>query len=673
MNFVYEFPHEITVDEHIEIPMKDGVKLSARIWRPKSSNTNPVPAILEYIPYRKRDGTRSRDALNHPYFAGHGYISVRVDIRGSGESEGVLTDEYTKQEQDDAIEIIEWLQHQPWCNGKVGMFGISWGGFNGLQVAARQPPGLDAIIAVCATDDRYLDDVHYMGGCLLGDNLSWASTMFAFNSLPPDPHIVGDKWRKMWFERLENSSIWVYNWLRHQRRDNYWKQGSVCEDYSKITCPVMAVSGWADGYSNAVFRLMSGLSVPRIALIGPWSHKYPHLGVPGPAIGFLQYAVQWWDYWLKGKQNSIMNGPMLYAWMQDSIPPYTSYEHRPGRWVSEERWPSPKIYEKTYTLSDNGLLPEKHPAAEGALSFESLLSVGLFAGKWCSYSAGPDLPYDQREEDGSALTFDSGPLRSNMEIFGSPVVELEFASSRPVAMIAIRLSDISLDGKATRVTYSVFNLNHLNGHEHPVMLKPGKRYRVRIPLNEVAQVFPKGHRFRLSFSNSYWPLAWPPPEPVTLTIFTGASKLIMPIRKPRPDEDQLITFPEPESAVPLREEQLTSAYSNWRVVRDLATEETALEVIHDQGIKHIDEVDLKIKTKSWERYSAFGNDYDSVRGETYWERGLYRENWSVMTQTQTLLTSNKGNFFIHADLDAYEGERRVFCRSWELEMPRDHI
>jgi hypothetical protein len=312
---------------------------------PEKAETNPVPAILEYIPYRKRDATRLRDETMHPYFTGHGYACIRVDLRGSGDSEGILHDEYLQQELDDGVAILEWLEQQPWCNGKVGIIGISWGGFNGLQIAAMQPPQLKAVVSVCSTDDRYADDVHYMGGCLLGDNLSWASTMFAYNSLPPDPEIVGDSWRDMWLERLKNNNLWLETWLRHQHRDDYWRHGSICEDFSRAQTPVMAVSGWADGYSNAVFRLLQNLPGPRLGIIGPWSHRYPHLGVPGPAIGFLQECLRWWDKWLKDEETGIMDEPILRAWMLESMPPSTSYRQRYGNlrnivwWMKTETFP----------------------------------------------------------------------------------------------------------------------------------------------------------------------------------------------------------------------------------------------------------------------------------------------------------------------------------------------
>ncbi|MGH3367698.1 MAG: CocE/NonD family hydrolase, partial [Nocardioidaceae bacterium] len=448
MQTVTSLPYAVREERHVWIPMPDGTRLAARIWRPESSDQEPVPAILEMIPYRKQDLTAYRDSIHHPYMAGHGYACVRVDLRGSGDSEGVLTDEYLEQELADAEEVLAWLSSQPWCSGRTGMMGISWGGFNALQVAARRPPGLGAIVTVCSTDDRYADDVHYMGGCLLSDNLSWASTMFAYTSCPPDPSLVGDAWRSMWMERLSESGLWLEEWLNHQRRDKYWQHGSICEDYSDVECPVLAVSGWADGYSNAVFRMLARLSSPRMGLIGPWSHKYPHLGQPGPAIGFLQEMVRWWDHWLKDASNDVMSEPMLRVWMQDSVPPLTAYAERPGRWVGEPDWPSPHVSTSHHLLGSHRIaLPDESVAPE-VLTIESPLTVGQFAGKWCSYNAPPDLPYDQREEDGGSLVFDSEPMTSRYEILGAPVVSLDFSSNRPDAMVAVRLSDVAPDGRA---------------------------------------------------------------------------------------------------------------------------------------------------------------------------------------------------------------------------------
>ena len=674
MKYVDKFPNDVKAIENTWIPMPDGVRLAARIWMPEDAEQFPVPALLEFIPYRKRDDERLKAESIHAYFAGHGYVSLRVDLRGSGDSEGVLEDEYLKQEQDDGLAILEWLAEQPWCNGRVGIFGISWGGFNALQIAARKPPELGAIITVCSTDDRYRDDIHHMGGCLLGDNLSWASTMFDYNALPPDPEIVGERWREMWFERLRGSGLWLAKWLKHQRRDAYWRHGSICEDYSDVEVPVYAVSGWADGYSNAVFRLIKHLKGPRKGLIGPWSHKYPHLGEPGPAIGFLQESVRWWDRWLKNVPNGIEEEPRLRVWMQDSVPPTTQYSHRPGRWVAEEQWPPSDLEPGEYGLSDSGRLVEGGVEPDDTVRIlRSPLSVGLYAGKWCSYAAGPDLAYDQREEDGGALVFETLPLEEKVEILGRPHLELEFSVDRPVAMVAIRLSDVSPDGRATRVTYGILNLTHRDSSEHPEPLEPGKRYRVKIRMNDIGQAFPVGHRIRLSLSTSYWPLAWPPPEPVEMRVHPTRSTLRLPVRQPRASDSELAPFPPPEAARPGPSEMIEPIHHTWLVKRDLATDMSTLEVINDHGCLRLEDIDLVIKTRAAEYYSSRGADFESPRGEAMWKRMLKRGDWEIHTKTRTVLTCTRDHFRLTAELDVREGDTRVFSDDWDILIPRDLV
>lgn len=678
MKTIEDFPYPVRAIENVFIPMRDGAQLAARIWMAEGAEHLPVPAILEYIPYRKRDNSRGRDQLNHPYMAGHGYVSVRVDMRGSGDSDGVMTDEYRPQEHEDAEDVIAWLANQPWCDGKVGMMGISWGGFNSLQMAARQPPALKAIISASATDDLYVDNMHYMGGCLLADNLSEATVMFAFNSLPPDPEIVGDKWREMWHERLSGSGLWLETWLEHQTRGDYWKPASVCEDYSQVKIPVMAVGGWADGYTNAIFRLMENLDVPRQGLIGPWGHKYPHLGVPGPAIGFLQEAVRWWDHWLKDKDTGLMEEPMVRAWMQDSVSPEPSYQDRPGHWVAEPSWPSPNIETQRWQLGRYGLFPEGAPVEPGGgVDLLSPLSVGMFAGKWASYAALPDLPSDQREEDGGSLVYETEPLEGDLEVFGRPVAAFEVASDKPVAQLVARLSDVAPNGEATRVTYGLLNLTHRDGSEQPQPLEPGERYRIEIPLNGLAQSFPAGHRLRLSVSTSYWPLVWPAPEPATVTIFSGGT-LDLPVRKPRADDGELRPFAEPEAAPELATTLLNPGNHHWRTIRDLETGTSTVEIINDQGRFRIDETGTDIRRVSNEWYSSRGNDVNSVRGETQTVRRYERGDWRVEVQTRTVLTSTPTDFVVNAQLDAYEldednGNPRVYSQNWQRSIPRELV
>ncbi|KPP98892.1 CocE/NonD family hydrolase [Marinobacter sp. HL-58] len=669
-----QLPVRVRCIENIWIPMADGASLAARLWLPEDAEQRPVPALIEYIPYRKRDLTRARDEINQPYLAGHGYACLRIDLRGSGDSDGVLRDQYLEQELSDGETCVAWAAAQPWCNGKVGMSGISWGGFNALQIAARRPPALKAIIAACATDDLYADNMHYMGGCLLADNLSEATTMFGHTSCPPDPEIVGDRWRQMWLDRLAESGLWLDIWLRHQHRDSFWTRASVCEDYAAINCPVMAVSGWADGYTNAVFRLLEHLKVPRQGLIGPWGHKFPHQGIPGPAIGFLQEVVRWFDHWLKDIDNGIEDEPMLRAWMQDSIPPSTRYQHRPGRWVAEQSWPSTRVKQLPLTMTRYHLLfpGEKRGNAQATTDcIQSPLTLGLFAGKWCSYPAAPDLPHDQRQEDGGALLYTSAPLAEPLEILGAAEVELSISVNRPVAQVCVRLEDVLPDGKATRVTYGLLNLTHRHGSESPKPVQPGKRYLVRVPMNHVAQSFARGHRIRLAISSSYWPLAWPSPEPVELSLAPLESRLLLPCRTPAAEDSTLRPLGPPEGAPPLQHTLIEPEHHNWLVHRNLELDSSELEVIRDSGTWLIDDIGLTVSARVDEWYRSRDDEFASVSGETRTFREFHRGDWRVTIRTRTRVTSSATDFYIVAEIDAWEGDKRIFCHNWDRKIPRD--
>jgi len=652
------------------ITMSDGCKLAAKIWLPENVNDQPVPAILEYIPYRKRDFKAVRDSMIHRYFAQRGYASVRVDMRGSGDSEGVLKDEYLPQELQDGLETLEWIASRPWCTGNIGMMGISWGGFNALQIASIGSPYLKAIITVSSSDDRYKDDVHYMGGCMLTDNLSWASTMFSYNSLPPDPDIVGEKWKDMWLERLEGSGLWLKKWLQHQRKDEYWKHASIAEDEAPISCPVFAVSGWTDGYSNTVFRLMENLQVPRKALIGSWGHKYPNLCGGDQGIDFLNEAVIWWDRWLKGIDNSFADEPMLRLWMQDSVSPLIPKS--PGRWIAENSWPSKNVEQETFLLSPGRIHLKRTNIKNEITSIRSPLSVGLFAGKWYSYSELTDLPHDQNEEDGGALVFDTPVLEEDIEILGCPEVELELKSDKPISMIALRLNDLCREGTSTRITYGLLNLTHIDGDEDPEALEIDNCYRVKIKMNYVAQNFPAGNKIRLAISTSYWPFAWPSPEPASLTIKSGG-RLILPVRQKSELDENLRSIGEAVSAEPIKTTLLAPAKREWTVQHNLATNEVKQQIINNDALLKLDKIDLEMGKEATEIYSYTNNDYNTVRGEVESTRTLKRGNWNVKTITRTVLTSTPTDFQIRATLDAYLGDVRIFSKSWDELIPRDMI
>lgn len=674
MKTVTDFPNDIIEEENIWIPVTDGLYLAARIWRPRGSDDSPVPAILEYIPYRKRFGSTVRDEITHKFLAGHGYACIRLDIRGSGESEGVLTDEYLQNELDDGVAALDWIAKQLWCDGNIGMMGISWGGFNALQIAAMRPEPLKAVVSVSSSDDRYADDIHHMGGALLGDNLSWSSVMFSYNTMPPDPALVGDRWREMWMERLMGSGLWLKTWLQHQRRDEYWRHGSICENYDDVDIPVLAVSGWTDGYTNTVFRLLENLKAPCKGLVGPWGHTYPHIGSPGPAIDFLSELLRWWDRWLKGEATGVERDPALRAWMQDSVEPNPRYSYRPGRWVGEDNWPSGQIEPRRFRLSTGRhLAGEDQDVPTHGLDVQSLVTLGLFAGKWCSYTKGPDLASDQRLEDGGSLIFQTEPLEEDIEILGAPEVEIELEADKPIAMVVARLSDMRPDHQLTRVTYGMLNLTHRNSRRYPEKLEPGKRYRVRFPLNNIAQRFPAGHRIRLSISTVYWPLAWPSPESTRLRVYTGVSSLDLPVRPPQASDLQLRDLGEPQAAEKPAMTLFDVGENTWKVEYDLAKTQASLRVVDDRGVFRLDDIDLTVGAHCVERYTATLGDFSSATGHTEWHRSLSRGDWSVETRTSTQLKSDEENFYLTAELDAYEGSRRVVSLNWNETIKRDHL
>ncbi len=662
---------EIREIENLWIPLADGTRLAGRIWLPVDAEAHPVPAILEYLPYRKRDGTSPRDVRRHPWTAQRGYACVRVDIRGSGDSDGLPLDEYVKQEQDDALEVIAWLAAQKWCSGAVGMIGISWGGFNGLQVAARRPPALKAVVTLCSTDDRYADDIHYMGGCLLRENLTWGSTMFSHSSRPPDPALVGARWREMWRQRLEHHIFYPAVWLRHQRRDDFYKHGSVCEDYGAIQCPVYAVGGWFDGYSNAIPRLLAGLTVPRKGLIGPWAHLYPQAGLPGPAIGFLQESVRWWDQWLKGIETGIMDEPMLRSWMIAGIRPQPGYVELPGRWVADPCWPSPNVQAEHSYLTAAGIAATA--GVETALALCSPENTGLASGNWCAHGSAGDDPGDQREDDAKSLVFDGAPLGAAIEFLGAPVIELDLVATTPDAKIIARLCDVHPDGASVRVSYGVLNLTHRDSHEAPSALVPGQRYRVRLQLNDAGYHFAAGHRLRIALSTTYWPIVWPSPNRVALSVIVGSSRLTLPVRPPRLEDAALAPFGPPVMAPAEARNVVRPGRRERTVSRDNITGETTFLMVDDDGRVRLEAIDLEVASTKWHEFRVRDEDPLSAHAETRWTKEMGRGDWQVSTRTRVVMTATATEFRLTGELDAWEGEERVFSRNWDETIPRDHV
>ncbi|MFN4204629.1 MAG: CocE/NonD family hydrolase [Tabrizicola sp.] len=664
-----DFPHQVEVVENLWIPLPDGTRLAAKLWCPA---TGPHPAILEYLPYRKHDGTRARDQGLHLYLAGHGYACLRVDIRGCGESEGLLRDEYSEVELRDGCDVIAWIAAQDWCDGQVAMIGISWGGFNGLQIAARQPPALKTVIAVGFTDDRYATDVHYIGGCLSKDNMDWSATMVAGMDLPPDPALHGPAWRDLWRQRIATNRPWGLTWMRHQRRDAYWRQGSVCEDFSAIRVPVYAVSGWADNYSEAVPRLLAGLGPDRCrGLIGPWAHSFPMDATVGPAIGWLQEVLRWCDHWMKGLPTGIMDEPALRVWMQDSVPPQTCYTHRPGRWVGEDCWPCPRLRDWRLHPGHGRLCETPQTGRERICS---PLWVGAAAGEIGRYGDEADWPTDQREDDAGSLVWRTEPLAEAVEILGAARLVLRVASDRPLALVAVRLCDIAPDGASTRVTLGLLNLAHHQGHDRPEPLVPGQSVDVVVELDDIAHAFPAGHGIGLSLSSAYWPIAWPSPQLATLTVDLAATQLILPVRPPRAEDAGLRPFDPPEMApdCPVIRHPVTPAYPR-RVTRDLLSGRITVDFPRWCYDHEFPDIGIRQASEGHARYLITEGDPLSAAMETAYRVVQTRPDGVFSHESRSRMTCDESHFHIWAETVILENGTEIARRDWTEAIPRDHI
>jgi hypothetical protein len=475
----------------------------------------------------------------------------------------------------------------------------------------------------------------------------------------------------MWFERLAKTPPFIESWLSHQQRDDFWKQGSVAEDYSAIQCPVYAVGGWVDPYTNAVPRLLQSLSVPRKGLIGPWAHSYPHSALPHPSIGFLQDCLRWWDQWLKGTNTGIMDEPMLRVWMSEGVPPQPCEVEWPGRWVAEENWPPAGIVPEVHLLDDHRLVKKSESANKVTLLGAQI--NGATAGVWCPYGNKFGMPIDQRTDDGLSLCFTSVPVDKAVEILGFPEVNLKLSVDRSDALIAVRLCDVAPNGASRLISWGLLNLTHREGHTQPMPLKPGQAYPVSVQLNVVAHRLEVGHRWRVAVSPTYWPHAWPSPVPVQLTVYTGnESRLTLPVRTPGRLDESLAPFDPPEGAPMLEFECMRPEDATRTFTYDVTQGRLQMVDRMDEGRNRLSNGILyeSVITNS---FSITERQPTSARVECRREIEISRDDWETRVETFSVMTSDKEYFHLTNVLDAYEGKTRVFTKSWTRKIRREFV
>lgn len=510
----------------VAIPMPDGVSLAADRYLP-AADAAPVPVLLELLPYRKEEDRAYRYGL-YAYFVERGYAVVRVDIRGTGSSEGRLPAyEYSEQELDDAVVVIDWLAEQGWCSGNVGMFGISWGGFNAIQLGMRAPAPLGAIVAACASDDLFFDDVHYLDGMMhvahyeLSQDLANAVT--ASPAFPLDDEALSLRF---------DTEPWMIAKLEHPQDGPFWQRESLKTDYGRLKVPALLLGGYYDGYRDSIPRMLEHVRVPVQALVGPWPHRYPHDAVPGPNVEWRDRAVRWFDHFLKGEENGVLAEPALSYYLRTYHPPESTLPAVPGRWHTAVHWPADEVAEHRWSLE---LSPEPPtPASPTALyaiappkdhvqSLPYVPSVGFEAGTWWG-----DLLADQAPLDDASIVFDSPPLDQPLAILGRPGARLLVSADADTANWFVRLSDVAPDGRVTLVTGAGRSGAHRTPGGGPVAIEAGVAFELAVELHFTSWVFEPGHRIRIAVANAQWPMIWPTPHPMRTSIHAG-SAIVLPV------------------------------------------------------------------------------------------------------------------------------------------------
>ena len=640
-------PVKVRVVEHQQIPMADGVKLSARMWLPESATR--APAVLECVPYRKRDLYRPYDDLWGAQLAGAGIAFVRLDVRGSGESEGAISDEYSEAELSDCEAVIAWLAKQDWCNGAVGMRGLSWGGINTLQVAARRPPALKAIMPMGSCDRRYTDDAHYIGGGPGRTNFQWGVLFKKVMAGPPDPALHGERWRDLWRERLEATPPILATWLQHQREDAYWKRGSVFEAPGDIGVPVYLVSGWSDTYATPSLRLFSRLNSPAKIMIGPWGHTYPHTAAQG--LDWAHEEVRWWRHWLMQEETGIMAEPRVRVFMPEA----TASEGGPipGRWIAGEHWPLGREA-LTFHLNTNGLGTMARP--DDARVHRDRGIVGTTRPEWLDR-----LPIEQSYDDALSTVFDTALLTEAVVLAGEAQLRLRIASDKPVAKVFVRLNELRADGKLWPVTWAALNLTRRESMSAPEALEPGRMYTVNIKLRSAAHVFRAGSRIRLSLSEGFWPMLWPSPETPELTLPMGVSTLTLPVRTAKSAGGAFL-ITQTAGSDPAPAYAPAAPGTDGRLMLTHATP-AAPYTVQGPGVE--------LSSSGEETTEIVAGDPLSARWRQATRSTWTRGDWACAVEATYELSSDATHFRIVETLKASLGGEEVFARNSDVRVPRD--
>ncbi len=547
--------YRVIEERNLAIPLPDGTVLRADLYRPEGPERCPV--LISYYPYHKDDLIGAFCEYPRRYFAERGYAHLLVDFRGLGSSEGVAWEAIDAREDLDGAETVEWAAVQPWSDGNVGVWGISYGGITSLKIAAQQPPHLRAIVPIYASGDIYRDYV-YPGGCLncLGAFGAWGSFMLAMNLMPPTLQDAEGEWYRIWQERLDSGDPYIFPWQDHPQHDAYWQSRVIAAE--KIEVPTFLIGGWRDIFPDRMPELFTQVSGPRKLWMGPWMHTPPDVS-PYEKVDYLAEMLRWWDRWLRDEPNGA-----------DTEPPVTVFVQERG-WKHENEWPIARGQTRTLHLGAGGALTGDPPPEESSDLHRAVPSVGAQAGLWDPTGLGVGHPIDQGPDDLRSLTYTSAPLSEALEISGAPEAVLVAAlEAGDDANLVVKLCDVAPDGASALITTGWLRAQHREGHGQVHAVAAGEPCEFRVPLWATSYQVAAGHRLRVAVSGSDFPRVWPTATNPAIRIFSGgarASAVHLPaipgdgVAGPAP------TAPDPEvNRAPL----IRGFEPRWTIDRDLA-------------------------------------------------------------------------------------------------------
>jgi uncharacterized protein len=540
-----EHCHAVRLERNLLVPLDDGVTLAADLYLPEA--TGPFPTLISFYPYRKDDIIGSFSAFAQRWFAERGYAHLLVDVRGSGGSAGRWVESmHPVPEGADGAQVVEWAAKQEWCDGSVGVWGISYGGLMAFAAAAERPPHLKAIAPVYGFWDIRQDFVA-PGGCpnMLG-LYQRECIMLAQELAPPTCRDSAGRWREVWrarLERLEHEGPYSFRWLEHTDYDDYWRERVIALE--QVEVPAFLIAGWRDLFPEAMSEAYRRIRGPKQLLFGPWLHVQPDLAAREP-FDWLAELLCFWDRWLRDAEDGADEERPVWLFVQGD-----------GGWRREEEWPPARATMESMYPSPGGVL-ETHQQEGGGDVYRGTPLAGVHGGQWDALATGMGYPLDQGPDDLLSLTYTSEPLEEGLELGGSPEAALHVErldGGGPFTLVA-KLVDVDPGGRAELITSGWLRVRG-----------PGE---ARIRLWATSYALARGSRLRLSVSAADFPRAWPDPVSPEFELDLGASELRLPVVPVDPGIEWEEPPRPPEVAPAERFPWTVSGGPEWRWERDEA-------------------------------------------------------------------------------------------------------